>query len=224
MKVAVLIPAFNLEQRIGELISRVKNYIPAEDVFVVDDGSTDRTGDEARTAGAHLLVHERNMGKGRALMTGFHHILAREYQGILTMDGDGQHDPASIPAFLDVADREDCDLIVGTRMSNVGTMPWIRILTNKTTSRIISILAGERIEDSQSGYRFHRTRLLREMTLVSENYDIESEILIRAARKGFKIGAIEIESIYTDEKSHINPLKDTLRFIALIFRSRTWKD
>ena len=224
MKIAVLVPAYNLEGRIGELISQIIPFIPGEDILVVDDGSTDRTAAESRESGARVISHEENRGKGIALKTGFRHLAAEDYDGVITMDGDGQHDPGSIPDFREEAEKGGGELIVGTRMKNVGKMPWIRLMTNRTTSRVVSILAGVRIEDTQSGYRYHSTRLLRDIELVSEKYDTESEILIRAARKGYRISSVDIESIYHDEKSHINPVIDTLRFIRLIFKSFQWKD
>ena len=139
------------------------------------------------------------------------------------MDGDEQHDAASIPDFIKALESGEWDVVVGSRMNEVKEMPGIRIWTNQTTSRVISRLARQNIPDSQSGYRIIRTAALKGMELVTRRYDTESEILIRAGRRGFTISAIPIESIYTDGISHINPFVDTLRFIRLVWRSLFWR-
>jgi hypothetical protein len=116
-------------------------------------------------------------------------------------------------------------VIVGSRMHAVGDMPGLRVWTNRTTSRVVSRLAGVPVPDSQSGYRAFGRRVLEDVTesLVTSRYDTESEILIRAAKRGHPIGSIPIESIYTDGVSHIRPFVDTLRFIRLVVRSLAWR-
>jgi glycosyltransferase involved in cell wall biosynthesis len=193
------------------------------DVLVVNDGSTDGTTQAARAAGAEVVEHSRNMGKGAALKTGFDYALEHGYEAIIAMDGDEQHDAATIPSFIKALESGEWDIVVGSRMGEVRDMPGIRIWTNQTTSRVISRLARQDIPDSQSGYRIIRTTVLEGMELVTRCYDTESEILIRAGRRGFRIGSIPIESIYTDGISHINPVIDTLRFLRLIWRSLFWR-
>ena len=124
---------------------------------------------------------------------------------------------------LDAVGENGSDVVVGSRMDAVRDMPPLRVWTNRTTSRIVSLLAKQEIPDSQSGYRAIRTKVLDGMNLVTSRYDTESEILIRAGRRGFSIGAIPIESIYKDSISHINPFVDTLRFIRLVWRSLFWR-
>ncbi len=225
MRTLVVIPSKNLESEVGEVGRGVLGLNLGLDVMVVNDGSTDGTSAAAEAAGAHVLEHEVNLGKGAALKTGFEYAVAKGYDAVVTMDGDGQHDPLAIPDFLDAVDKCDADIIVGTRMHAVGEMPKLRIWTNRTTSRIVSFITGQDIPDSQSGYRLIKVRVLRDIvkSFVTTRYDTESELLIRAARRGYKTSDVAITSIYTGAVSHINPIVDTLRFVRLIGRSMFWR-
>ena len=225
MKTLVVIPCKDLENEIGEVVRGVLGLNLGLDVVVVNDGSMDGTSAAAEAAGAHVLEHEVNLGKGAALKTGFEYAVAKRYDAVVTMDGDGQHDPLAIPDFLDAADKCDADIIVGTRMHAVGEMPKLRIWTNRTTSRIVSLITRQNIPDSQSGYRLIKIRVLRDIvtSFVTTRYDTESELLIRAARRGYRTAAVAITSIYTGAVSHINPIVDTLRFVRLIGRSMFWR-
>jgi glycosyltransferase involved in cell wall biosynthesis len=223
VRTLVVIPCKDVEATIGPLVGRIREIDAALDVVVVDDGSRDGTGREAREAGATVLRHETNRGKGAALRTGFGYAVSRGYDALITMDGDLQHDPAAIPAFVAALGSGAGDIIVGTHMRAVGEMPRIRIWTNRTTSRVVSRLARQQIPDSQSGYRIMRTSAVRDLPLVTSRYDTESEILIRAARRGARVGSIPIESIYGGGVSHINPAVDTLRFLRLVVRSIVWR-
>jgi glycosyltransferase involved in cell wall biosynthesis len=225
MKILVVIPSKNLEGAVGAVVHRVTGLGAGLDVLVVDDGSTDGTGDEARGAGAAVAVHPVNLGKGAALKTGFEHAIRGGYDAAITIDGDGQHDPASIPEFIAAFESGRGDIIVGSRMHAVGQMPGLRVWTNRTTSRIVSLLARQEIPDSQSGYRILGRAVLEDVTrsLVTRRYDTESEILIRAGRRGYAIASIPIASIYGDSVSHINPFVDTLRFLRLVGRSIFWR-
>jgi glycosyltransferase involved in cell wall biosynthesis len=223
VRTLVVIPSKNLEATVGNVVRDVRAL--GLDVLVVNDGSTDGTSRAAREAGARVIDHPTNLGKGAALKSGFGHAVEHGYDAVVTLDGDAQHDTAEIPRFLDAVERTGADIVVGTRMHAVGAMPRIRIWTNRTTSRIVSRLAGQDIPDSQSGYRILRTRVLREITgsLVTSRYDTESEILIRAGRRGFRVASLPIQSIYGGTVSHIHPVVDTLRFVRLIARSLVWR-
>ena len=223
MRTVVVVPCKDLEGAVGRLVGAVRAVDASLDVLVVDDGSQDATGREAREAGAAVVRHEVNRGKGAALKTGFDYAAAHGYDAIVTMDGDLQHDPAAIPAFLDALRTGKGDIVVGSRMRAVGDMPGIRIWTTRTTSRVVSLLTGQEIPDSQSGYRIMRTGAVSGLPLATTRYDTESEILIRAGRRGARIASIPIESIYTGGVSHINPFVDTLRFLRLVFRSVFWR-
>jgi len=220
-RIAVVIPAYNAGRTITELIERVLKFVDRQDVVVIDDGSEDQTSQLAEQLSVTVLKHGRNRGKGEALKTGFEHVLPRDYQALITMDADLQHAPESIPDFSRLAESFS-GVIIGTRKRNLKIMPFARWLTNHLTSVIVSILSGVTVRDSQSGYRLIPVQVLREVELKSSKYDLESEILIKAARKGFGIGEVPIGTIYGEGKSFINPLVDTGRFIRLMWNSLWW--
>ncbi len=220
-RIAVAIPAYNAGRTITELIQQVRECVDLKDVVVIDDGSQDETYGSAQQAGATVLKHEGNKGKGEALKTAFGYVLARDYSAVITMDADLQHAPDSIPDFIQEA-QDFSGILIGTRERNLRIMPFARWLTNHLTSVIVSILSGATIRDSQSGYRLIPVEVLKEVQLKSSKYDLESEILIKAARKGFGIGEVPISTIYRDGKSFINPLVDTGRFIRLMWKSLWW--
>ncbi len=221
MKVFVLIPAFNEERTIGKL---VRSLLPLVDgVVVVDDGSTDTTSQGAKEAGAEVLLHKNNLGKGAALRTGFHHLMGKDCDAIITMDADRQHDWKEIPLFLEEAKKGEADIIVGSRMGNIKQMPLIRQCTNKATSLITSLISHQKVRDSQSGYRLIRRRVLEDIRLATSKFEIESELLIKAGKMGYSVKEIPIKTIYQERgSSKIKPIRDTLRFIRLVFRSLRW--
>jgi glycosyltransferase involved in cell wall biosynthesis len=225
MRTLVVVPSKNLEDAVGDVVRQVLGLDLGLDVLVIDDGSTDETSRVAREAGAEVIEHPENLGKGAALRTGFDRAVERGYDAVITLDGDGQHDPAAIPQFLEALEKTGADIVIGTRMRAVGDMPKLRIWTNRTTSRVVSLLARQTVPDSQSGYRIIRVSALADLarSLVTTRYDTESELLIRAGRRGYKIGSTDIESIYSGAVSHINPVVDTLRFLMLVGRSLFWR-
>ena len=225
MRTLVLVPSKNLEEAVGDVVRQVLGLDLGLDVLVIDDGSTDDTSRVAREAGAEVIEHPENLGKGAALKTGFEYARERGYEAVVTLDGDGQHDPAAIPQFLEALEKTGADIVIGTRMHAVGEMPKLRIWTNRTTSRVVSLLSRQTVPDSQSGYRIVRVSALVDLakSLVTTRYDTESELLIRAGRRGYKIASTDIESIYTGAVSHIHPIVDTLRFLRLVGRSLFWR-
>ena len=217
MKLCVLLPAYNEGAVIGGLVRKISGRI--SDVIVVDDGSIDNTCREAEEAGAVVLKNSSNLGKGASLRKGFEYIVRENYDALITMDADGQHDCGEIPSFIRAAEETGADILLGTRMGSVGGMPFLRLLTNVVTSMIVSALCLQKITDSQTGYRMIRTGVLRNVKLQTSNYETESEILIKASRKGFRIREIPIKTIYGNQVSGIKPGKDTLRFIKLVLKS-----
>ncbi len=220
--VAVLIPAYNAAAHVGDVIARCAAIVGRAHVYVVNDGSRDDTAAVATRAGAHVYDQPRNCGKGRALARGFDELTARGYAAVVSLDADGQHLPEEIPGLIAAAERTGADLVVGSRMRNTAGMPWLRVVVNHSMSWFISLLAGRRVEDSQSGFRLHRAGLLRAITLVTDRYETETEILIKAGRRGFRIASAPISTIYGDETSGIHPFTDTLRFLRLVARSFAW--
>ncbi|MFA5094237.1 MAG: glycosyltransferase family 2 protein [Candidatus Omnitrophota bacterium] len=212
----VIIPALNEEMRIGHIVSEARGR--GLDCIVIDDGSVDKTRDEAASEGADVIVHRKNHGKGMSLRDGFKRALEGEYDYVITMDGDGQHHPDELEHFIRAAGKNDTDLVIGNRMGNPKDMPLRRRATNWFMSSLISFMAGQSIPDTQCGYRLIKTKVLRAIPLTTDKYEIESEVLIEAARAGFAIKSIPIKSIYRGQKSQIRPFKDTLRFFSFIFR------
>lgn len=217
MKIYVLIPALNESKTIGQLVHQLLAH--AQRVIVVDDGSTDDTPERAEDAGAIVIRHGKNRGKGAALRTGFGYAVKTDCDGVITMDGDGQHDWKEVPLFVNKAESSDADIVLGTRMGCIKGMPLIRLLTNIVTSLIVSVLSRQKITDSQTGYRLIRREVLQNVELLTANYETESEILIKASRKGYKITEIPIKTIYGQESSNINRLTDTFRFIVLVLKT-----
>lgn len=212
----VILPAYNVAGPLPAVIAAVGDCDPGLRILVVDDGSADATATVAAAAGAMVIRHPQNRGKGAALATGFAWAVAEGLDWVYTMDADGQHVPSEMVAFRREADRGGFDVVVGDRMQRTGSMPWLRKATNAFTSAVISRLAGTRIPDSQNGYRLLRVALLDGLELRTERYDTESEILVRLARRGARIGSVAVTTIYGDEKSSINPVVDTIRFFRLV--------
>ncbi len=216
--VAALIPSYFEEKHIREVASATRAQLDL--VLVVDDGSTDRTSDEARAAGVEVIRHEKNAGKGAAIKTGLRALLDRAaVEFILILDGDGQHLPSEIPNFLTEANATGAPLIVGNRMGDIRDMPFVRRCTNRYMSWTISRVIGQRVPDSQCGFRmFHRSLAKELLAMESGGFDFETEMLALAARRGCKIGAARVSTIYGDEVSKIHPIRDTLKFFKLLKR------
>ena len=210
-KGCIVIPCYREAGRIGATVTAVSAHCPH--VVVVDDGSGDGTAEEAAAAGANVIRHETNRGKGEALNTGFAHARERGYDFVITMDGDGQHAPDDIPAFLEAYKETGAPVLVGTRMRNTDSMPLVRRLTNRFMSWLLSRMMGQRVPDTQCGYRLYRTDALTSMPSVSQRFAAESEILLDLAADGVQIESVPITIIYGDEQSKIHPFRDTLRFI-----------
>jgi glycosyltransferase involved in cell wall biosynthesis len=219
----VLVPAYNAEATIADVIRGVKDVSPDLGVIVVDDGSIDGTASAAEAAGARVIRHGRNMGKGEALRTGFKEFLEGNRKTVITLDADGQHSPREIPGLIDCWRTEGADIVIGTRRRDVAKMPLLRICTNTLSSWLVSLSAGTYIPDSQSGYRLLTREVITGVSTSSRGYGAESEILIKAAASGYRIGAAPISTIYEDEKSYIHPLKQPLLFLGLIMKSFFWR-
>ena len=222
--VAALIPAYYEEARIQAVARRALDQL--DHVLVLDDGSADQTAAEARKAGAEVIRHEQNQGKGAAIKTGLRELAARGFRYVLVLDGDGQHLHEEIPRFIAEANRTGAPFVVGTRMSDTRKMPLGRKLTNRFMSARISRLCGQPVPDSQCGFRMMRRDVIPHLFCDSNNYDYETEMLLIAAREGFRIASVPVSTIYGEEKSKIHPLRDTIRFFKLISRYKPlpWRE
>jgi glycosyltransferase involved in cell wall biosynthesis len=216
MKIAIVIPAHNEAQAIGPLVNTIRGL--GYDSIVIDDGSVDQTAAMAAQAGAVVLKTGGKSGKGNALKLGFDYVVEHGYDALIAMDGDGQHAPSDIAAFIACFQKTHADIVSGNRMHNPKGMPWVRLATNNFMSWLISLICHQHIPDTQCGFRLIRTKVLEAIKLESSDFEIETEVLIRSSKKGFKIDSVGIQTIYSDEVSKIQPFRDTLRFIAYLWR------
>ncbi len=217
----IIIPAFNEEKNLNELLDDLKTFVNKERIIVVDDGSEDETSTIAKEAGVMVITHKTNLGKGEALKSGF--INAGDFPWIMTMDGDLQHKPSDVSKFIERAEKENADIIIGSRMSGLKKMPFHRILYNKITSFLISVRIGQNVEDSQCGYRMIKRDVIKSISLKKKGFSYESEFLLKAGLKKFKIDSVNIETIYNNSKSSINPFLDTKNFILVFISSLFWR-
>jgi glycosyltransferase involved in cell wall biosynthesis len=217
IKVAAIIPAYNEEKHVGDVVRRTRQKL--DDVLVVDDGSHDETPERAREAGAEVIVHEQNRGKGETIKTGLRHWQDRQVEFVIILDADGQHRPEEIERFMAAAlSAEQPKLILGTRMNDLSTMPLVRRIVNRWMSKRISAVCGQEVPDTQCGFRMLHRQLIPELLGGSARFDYETEMLIVASRKGFRIASVPISTVYSDEVSSIHPVRDTIRFFKLMRR------
>jgi len=213
MRVAALIPAYQAAAHLGEVLLRLQALDPPPDVLVVDDGSRDGTAEVARQLGARVLSFAANRGKGHALLAGFRALA--DLDAVVTLDADGQHPPECFPAFVAAA-RGGADLVLGRRARS-GTMPLLRRFANAFSSRWASRLAGRPISDSQCGYRLYTRPVLARTPITPGRYELETEIVVRAARLGFRLAELEVPTVYGGE-SHIRALRDVPRIAGVLAR------
>lgn len=218
MKGCVLIPTYNEAKLIYNLVTKIKRY--NLDVIVVDDGSNDDTKTKAKSAGAQVIIHSRNRGKGASLRSGFKEVINKNYDFVVTMDGDGQHHPEDLPNFLNNYSLRKADILVGNRMDETKNMPYLRWLTNKLMSMLISSLCRTYIPDTQCGFRLINKDVLKDIAISTSNYEIESEMLIQASKKKYRIESVPIRTIYEGQASQINPIVDTIRFFKFLLKDR----
>ena len=216
--VEALIPAYLEELHIADVVRRTRTYL--EQVIVIDDASTDATSTKAIREGACVLRHEINRGKGAAIKTGFKDLMNRDIQYVIILDGDGQHCPEEIPLFLEEAQKSNAPFLLGNRMENVTLMPLIRKLTNQLMSAQISRVCGQSIPDTQCGFRMIHRDLIPHLFCETNGYDYETEMILIASLKGFKITPVPVSTVYSNEISKIHPVKDTLRFLKLMAKYR----
>ncbi|HNV24519.1 MAG TPA: glycosyltransferase family 2 protein, partial [Candidatus Omnitrophota bacterium] len=207
MKICILIPVYNEARTIGEIVRCLRES--SYDVLVVDDGSKDDSAHLAQENGAVVVSHEGQKGKGASLRQGFEYILNKKYEGVIMMDGDGQHHIKDIMGFLEKAQEYPKIIVVGNRMKDTKRMPLLRYLTNRLMSVLISLASGQYIPDTQCGFRYISYEALKELSLSSDGFEIETEILMKARKKKIKICSVPIETIYENEESKINPVVDT---------------
>ena len=215
-----LIPAYNAEKTISQLISQLRSLDHSpENIMVVDDGSQDKTVQICERHNVRVIRNFENRGKGYVLKVGFRAFLndsMAEY--LLCLDADLQHPVSSVPDFLNVALNKRSKFVLGMRTDRLKTMPRHRVLSNLLTSAIISWLSGQHIKDSQCGFRLIHKDVLKKIRLIENGYQLESEMLLETAKEGIFIDCVTIPTIYNNERSYIGNLSDTYRFTRLIYR------
>jgi glycosyltransferase involved in cell wall biosynthesis len=214
-KYMAVIPAYNEAQHIAQVVKSVRRYIP---VLVIDDGSTDETARLAEAAGAEVL-RQPNQGKGAALRAGFLHALDLGCEAVITLDGDGQHDPNEIHRFLQAYGARPADLIIGQR--NFDQMPLSRRLANTTGRWLFSWAMGQFIPDNQSGYRMLSRNFIQKLLDSNEQgFEFEVEMLVTCLKQHFDLEWVKIRTIYAGEASHIHPLAHIVNFLRILLITR----
>jgi glycosyltransferase involved in cell wall biosynthesis len=218
MRVAVAIPAYDAAASVGAVVLAARQHVP--DVLVVDDGSSDDTAERARSAGASVEVLPVNRGKGNALGVAFRALMARGFDGVITLDADGQHLPGEITHLLQLA--PDADLVLGTRDHLFAEMTSLRRLSNRLSSRAISLAAGQPISDVQTGFRFYSRALIERLGLPTGRFEAESAIVVRAVRSGLRVRTTPVRLGFADgmSTSHYRPVIDSLRIAAAVIGAR----
>jgi glycosyltransferase involved in cell wall biosynthesis len=213
-KICVIIPAYNVAETIGAVVKGAFRF--AGMVMVADDGSGDGSGEKARSAGAKVIFINRNQGKGNALKLLFKEAARQGFTTVISMDGDGQHNPNEIPRLIDAHRKNPDNIIVGSRMHSRENIPRARYNSMHVARFFISLAANQFIEDTQCGYRVYPLALIQRMVLTQEKYVTESEILIKAGDMGATITFVRIGAIYGEIRSHFRPVLDVTAITAYI--------
>jgi glycosyltransferase involved in cell wall biosynthesis len=218
-KFAAIIPAYNEEKTIRSVVEGTAKQM--DRVVVINDGSTDDTQGQLACLSIELLSYKDNQGKAHALWRGFRHVVGPQSEGVITLDGDGQHLPEDIPRLIAAYAKYPDHLIIGTRTRDWSLFPPVRRWANQLANLGISLAAGCRVPDTQSGFRIYPASLLRRLQADSDRYNgfvFESEVIIEAVKLGFKIHSIPIAAVYGKDlrKSHFRPALDTIEIGKMI--------
>jgi hypothetical protein len=221
-RVCIVIPAYNEAATIGEIVRLCRAVVDASCIFVVDDGSLDDTGVIAACEGARVLRHPANRGKGASLMNGMRLAMAQGATSIVTLDGDGQHRPEDIVRLLACSQTWPRQIVIGSRRASRRAAPRARFMANRVADFWVSWAARHPIDDSQCGFRVYPVELLRMIAVrpsLAFGFAFESEILIDAARLGFRTVAVDIPAIYgsvLQRPSHFRPVPDVTRIVLVV--------
>jgi len=212
--ICVIIPAYNVADTIGDVVKGA--YQSVSKVFVADDGSSDATAENASKAGAVVIRVKKNQGKGNALKLLFEMATQKGFEAVISMDGDGQHDPEELQRFINAHQKNPDKIIVGSRMHAKEHIPRARYNSMHVARFFISLAANQFIEDTQCGFRVYPLKLIQRMQLTQNGYVTESEILIKAGDMGEKIDFIRIGAIYGEIRSHFRPVLDVTAITTYI--------
>lgn len=214
--VCAVIPFYNEKNTLGKVIEETSKYV--QHIFAVNDGSADDVYlEERKSPNVSFVELGKNFGKGKALREGFSAAISSGFETVITLDADLQHNPEFIPKLID--GLKIYDIVIGNRLKNLTTMPLQRRMSNKLTSFFLTKKTGQQIFDSQCGFRAYSAKVLKEIQTVYNGFEAESEILIKAARKGFRIGFVEVPTIYGIGKSKMRPVQAIIGFIKVILKA-----
>ena len=208
-EIVVCIPAFNEAKTIGSVVLKSKAY--ANHVLVCDDGSTDETSLEGTRNGAMVVRHKTNLGKGAALKTLMEEASKLRPDVVVTIDGDDQHDPSDIPRLVRPVLDGDADIVVGCRFNGNNRIPFYRKVGNFVLTVMTNWKAGTSIRDTQSGFRSYSSRIIPRIPIDENGMGVDSQILVQAARQGFRIEERNVSVSYQGDTSTFNPLSHILR-------------
>ena len=217
--VAAVIPAYQAAPWVGDVVRRTLAVLGF--VLVVDDGSNDGTAEVARKAGAEVVRHPENRGKGCALATAFDLLFGRGHPAVVTLDADGQHLPEEIPVLIE-AWGQGADLVLGSRHHLFVGMAPVRRMSNTLSTRGIAILAGKPLDDIQTGFRLYTPALIEATGFPEARFEAESAVVVRAVRQGFRVVTVPIKLAVVDGRrtSHYRPLVDSARIANAVIRAR----
>jgi glycosyltransferase involved in cell wall biosynthesis len=220
MKLIAVIPAYNAAATVAPVVAATARIVP--EVLVVDDGSRDRTAEAARGAGARVLRLEAHRGKGAALRAGFAAAIAAGCSAVITLDADGQHEPSEIPQLIACWQKTGASLVIGSRAHLETEMTRTRRFGNRFARRALSLFSGVEVEDAQSGFRLYDAALLRALPLRGLRYEMESEVIVRAARAGMGVVSTPVRLACVDglATSHFRPWRDTARICVAVVATR----
>ncbi len=215
-KIVALLPSYNEEVALGSVILRTKKYV--DNIIVIDDGSYDKTSEISKLAGAKVIKHETNLGKGAALKTGFE--ASKDYDIIVTIDSDAQHNPDEIPKLIKPLINNDADIVNGSRYIN-GTdknTPSYRRVGQKVLDTATNMSTGLKLTDSQSGFRAFSKKTFNCFQFKDTGFGVESEMLSDAAEHGFRITEVEIGVRYDVDGSTKNPVSHGVKVLVKIIK------
>ena len=212
MKIVVGIPAFNEEKTVAKVVVRSRQY--AEQVLVIDDGSNDDTGIIAAGIGAVVIRHNKNLGKGAAIRDCFEWAKQNSVDVLVTLDGDGQHDPRQIPTLLDALRNNDADVVVGGRLQRPPDMPVYKWVGARMLDKATTVKVNGRTVDAQSGFRAYSRKAISQMTISEYGMGVDAEILVRARNAGMKIMEVPVTVTYDGlDTSAQNPVMHAVEVI-----------